>query len=75
MAMMIKEACKAALMQGMKDTNPRATVDEKGYVNEVRDNLIEGVKLEDFAADLQQGDGNELAKKFRAAHSSSAIEG
>ena len=29
--------------------------------------------MADFEADLRQGDGNELAGKFRAAHSSSAL--
>lgn len=32
-----------------------------------------GVGREDFEADLMAGDGNELAGKFRAAHSSSAL--
>jgi len=36
-------------------------------------NLIEGVRLQDFERDLRQGDGNELAGKFRAAHSSCAL--
>ncbi|HEY1612341.1 MAG TPA: hypothetical protein VGF97_01440 [Rhizomicrobium sp.] len=36
-------------------------------------NLIDGVRLSDFEADLHQGDGNELAGKFRADHSSSAL--
>lgn len=48
-------------------------LDEKGYVSEVGQNLIEGVHLVDFEADLRQGDGNELEEKFRAAHSSSAL--
>ncbi|MGH6618390.1 MAG: PGN_0703 family putative restriction endonuclease, partial [Alphaproteobacteria bacterium] len=48
-------------------------LDEKGYVSEACQNLIEGVRLVDFEADLRQGDGNELEGKFRAAHSSSAL--
>lgn len=68
---MTKDACKAALKQALIDTNHRVTID--GYVAEVRDNLIEGVKLENFEADLLQGGGNELREKFRAAHSSSAL--
>jgi hypothetical protein len=71
--MTIKKACKAVLKRALIDTNPRVTVDENGYVEEARDNLIEGVTLEDFEADLSQGDGNELAGKFRAVHSSSAL--
>jgi hypothetical protein len=48
-------------------------LDEKGYVGEAVANLIDGVALADFEEDLRQGDGNELAGKFRAAHSSSAL--
>jgi hypothetical protein len=47
--------------------------DAKGYVSELALNLIEGVRLIDFEADLRQGDGNELEEKFRAAHSSCAL--
>ena len=76
--MTIKGACKAGLLQKLRDTNPKLkganpqAVGENGYVTELRDNLIEGVRLEDFVEDLGQG-GNELAEKFRAAHSSSAL--
>jgi hypothetical protein len=73
MTMPIKEACKAALKRALIATKPQVSVDEKGYVCEVRDNLIEGVTLEDFKVDLLQGGGNELREKFRAAHSSSAL--
>jgi len=48
-------------------------LDEKGYVSETGQNLIEGVHLDDFEADLRQGDGNELEGKFRAAHSAVGI--
>jgi hypothetical protein len=48
-------------------------LDKKGYVSEAGQNLIEGVRLEDFEADLRLGDGNEMNGKFRAAHSSSAL--
>jgi hypothetical protein len=48
-------------------------LDEKGYVSEAGQNLIEGVRLVNFEADLRQGDGNEMEGKFRAAHSSSAL--
>ena len=33
-------------------------LDEKGYVSEASQNLIEGVQLDDFEADPLQGDGN-----------------
>jgi hypothetical protein len=48
-------------------------LDGNGYVADIRLNLIEGVRCEDFEPDLLQGDGNELKEKFRAAHSSSAL--
>ena len=54
-------------------STPKAALDNKGYVSEAIQNLIEGVHLNDFEADLRQGDGNELEGKFRAAHSSSAL--
>ena len=36
-------------------------------------NLIGGVQLSDFEADVRQGDGNEMTGKFRAVHSSTAL--
>lgn len=47
--------------------------DQAGYVNEVSENLVPGVRLDQFEADLSAGSGTELAKKFRAVHSSSAL--
>jgi hypothetical protein len=66
-------ACRTALAQGLRTASPNAVLDEKGYTSDLHHNLIEGVALEDFEADLRQGDGNELEGKFRAAHSSSAL--
>jgi hypothetical protein len=70
-------ACRSALIQGLVRSAPQAepadAPDENGYVREAGLNLIEGVRLADFEADLRQGDGNELETKFRAAHSSSAL--
>lgn len=66
-------ACRSALVQGFVRSTPEAVLDEKGYVSEAAQNLIEGVRLADFEADLRQGDGNEMEGKFRAAHSSSAL--
>ncbi len=66
-------ACRSALIRGFLSSAPHAVLDEKGYVSEGSQNLIEGVRLADFEADLRQGDGNEMLKKFRAAHSSSAL--
>src|SRR5450759_1463439 len=67
------DACRSALIHGFHKSAPNAALDEKGYVSEASRNLIDGVHLNDFEADLRQGDGNELEGKFRAAHSSSAL--
>lgn len=48
-------------------------LDASGYVAALEDNLLEGVALSSFEADLRQGGGNELKKKFRAVHSSAAL--
>lgn len=66
-------ACHRALSQGFAKAAPQTFLDEKGYVREAVQNLIEGVSLIDFEDDLRQGDGNEMGGKFRAAHSSSAL--
>jgi acyl-CoA synthetase (AMP-forming)/AMP-acid ligase II len=66
-------ACRSALIHGLVRSAPQAVLDEKGYLSEAGQNLIEGVSLFDFEADLRQGDGNEMEGKFRAAHSSSAL--
>jgi hypothetical protein len=66
-------ACRSALIQGFLLSTPHAVLDKNGYVSDPAQNLIEGVRLKDFEADLLQGDGNEMKGKFRAAHSSSAL--
>jgi Restriction Endonuclease associating with ARP len=45
----------------------------KGYVCLPQENLLPGVRLEQFESDLRRGDGNELRMKFCAVHSSSAL--
>ena len=67
------DGCRSALIQGFYRSAAKIALDEKGYVSEASQNLIEGVHIGDFEADLRQGDGNELEGKFRAAHSSSAL--
>lgn len=52
---------------------PDISLDPKGYAADSRDTLLPQVSPEDFEADLSSGDGNELATKFRAAHSSSGL--
>jgi hypothetical protein len=66
-------ACRSALISRFKKLAPRIALDKNGYVGEASQNLIEGVSLLDFEADLRQGDGNEMAGKFCAVHSSSAL--
>lgn len=44
-----------------------------GYVAWPVDNLLPGIRMDQFEADLRQGDGNELRMKFCAVHSSSAL--
>jgi hypothetical protein len=66
-------ACRSALILGLRRSAPGTDIDEKGYVTDINQNLVEGVRLGDFEADLRQGDGNEMGGKFRAAHSSSAL--
>ena len=66
-------ASRSALKAALIAARPDVVLDRNGYVGDARENLIEGVSIADFEADLLQGDGNELAGKFRAAHSSSAL--
>ena len=51
----------------------RADVDAKGYVRIPEANLVDGVRLDAFEADLRAGGGNELRQKFCAVHSSAAL--
>ena len=47
--------------------------DANGYVDDPTDNLLPGVKRDQFEPDLKNGGGHELETKFRAVHSSSAL--
>lgn len=62
-----------ALRRGLFATRPDVDLDEAGYLSDFTQNLLPGVTPPDFEADLRQGSGRELAGKFRAAHSSSAL--
>lgn len=57
-------ACRSALIRSFRKSAHRAVLDKNGYVSEPNQNLIEGVRLDDFEADLRQGDGNELGGSF-----------
>ncbi|MDE2733606.1 MAG: hypothetical protein OXI72_04380 [Gemmatimonadota bacterium] len=71
--MAMVDVAKKALKDALACFDPTLKIDSKGYVNSFRDNLVPLVCAEDFEEELQQGDGNELDCKFRAAHSSSAL--
>lgn len=62
-----------ALRDAFARGHPAVEIDDRGYVRTFADNLVPGVRLADFEADLRAGDGNELERKFRAVHSSSAL--
>jgi hypothetical protein len=49
------------------------SMDDKGYVAAPEENLLPGVDFGAVCADLRRGDGDELAGKFRAIHSSSGL--
>ncbi len=69
----IRAACIFGLKEGLKHARPDGRLDSKGYVARPEDNLLEGLKLKDFEAELNAGAGQELMGKFRAVHSSSAL--
>lgn len=71
-AMSTADSAKQAIRQRYNEiSNER--LDTHGYALRPELNLIPGVQLDDIQADFLQGTGNELAGKFRAAHSSSAL--
>lgn len=51
----------------------QVSTNAKGYVPQPQDNLLPGVRLEQFEQDLRTGAGHELRSKFCAIHSSSAL--
>lgn len=68
------DLAEAALADALRHIG--VTVDERGYCATVEDNLIPAVTPELWARarhDLDDGKGTELAWKFRAAYSSSAL--
>lgn len=61
------------LVKEAYDRQAATPSDARGYVPRPEDNLVPGVRLEQFRADLEKGAGHELQGKFRAVHSSSAL--
>jgi len=72
MSLILKEQAKKALWNRFKKISPYP-IDSKGYLTEPAHNLLPGIKLEQFESEFDSGSGNELRKKFRAVHSSSAL--
>jgi hypothetical protein len=64
---------KLILRDGLAKTNPTAEIDAKGYVKDWRSNLLPEIDASLIEADLRVGKGNELDRKFLAAHSSCAL--
>jgi hypothetical protein len=77
----VRACAELAAMERLRLARPEVRWREapEGYLDDWRDNLIEGVTAADFEADLRRGAGNELTDgpdepaKFRAAYSSSAL--
>lgn len=63
----------SALGRGLLAVKPGLTLTDSGYVDHWNENLIPGIDPAWFEAELNEGDGRELDRKFRAAHSSSAL--
>ena len=64
---------KLIMRDGLLRENPTTAMDDRGYVEDWRSNLLSGIDARKIAADLGAGKGGELASKFRAAHSSAAL--
>ena len=66
------DRAKLAIQQRYNEISAEK-LDNRGYAARPELNLLPGVRLEDIQADFAHGSGNELAGKFCAAHSSSAL--
>jgi hypothetical protein len=72
----VKTRAYAALAKSLIRTRPDAQIDAKGYVADVRQNLLAGLDPAAIAlalADIGLGAGQELEGKIRAAHSSAML--
>lgn len=64
---------KWIMRDGLLSSNPAVIVDEKGYVTDWRSNLLPMINPALVEPDFRSGKGNELDRKFLAAHSSAAL--
>lgn len=64
---------KSIMRNGLLRTCPTATLDGQGYVADWRLNLLSDANVDLIEADLREGKGGELGRKFCAAHSSAAL--
>ncbi len=64
---------KLIMRDGLSKAMPGIEIDEPGYVDDWRSNLLSDINPEAIEADLGAGRGGELGQKFRAAHSSAAL--
>ena len=69
----VRNRALTSLREAFALQHPEMALDKNDYVIDFRDVLLPQVAAEDFEADLNSGDGNELQTKFRAVHSSSAL--
>lgn len=69
----VRVRAKRALSDALRRLSPGIALDEHGYMRSLVENLVSCVEVADFEVDVAQGGGNELAGKFRAAHSSAAL--
>lgn len=63
----------SSLREAFSRQRANVALDAKGYAADFRETLLPLVVCQDFEADLDAGDGNELQTKFRAVHSSSGL--
>ena len=72
----VKTRTYVALAASLSRANPAAEIDSKGYVADVAQNFIRGIRpaVQKLAlADLALGDGHDDKVKVRAAHSSAML--
>lgn len=69
----VQAKCREGLKWGFEMVYPDVRPDERGYVGDVRDNLIPGASLAAVHAEFAAGAGGELKRNMRAVHSSSAL--